>query len=135
WATLGIARTGLQPQRGYDPEPRVAALGYPGNCAYRSPTPTGLRPRAQGCRFGLPWELRVPVSNPNGVTTQSPGLPLWATLGISRTGLQPQRGYDPEPRVAALGYPGNCAYRSPTPTGLRPRAQGCRFGLPWELSV
>src|SRR5262245_6445924 len=33
--------------------------------------------------------------------------------------FQPQRGYVPKPRVAALGYPGNVRAGIPTPTVLR----------------
>ena len=78
-------------------------------CPHRKsayPTPTGLRPVAHGCRTRLPWVRPNDFSNPNGVAPRSPGLPYSATLGKTAT-------------------------TSPTPTGLRPVAQGCRTRLPW----
>src|SRR4029453_330960 len=106
--------------------------------ASSSPTPTGLRPKAQGCGTPLPWDWRrrvhqpqrgcvpkprvavlrypgiggVEFTNPNGVASQSPGLRYSATLGMA-------------------------APSSPTPTGLRPKAQGCGTPLPckWRPPV
>src|SRR6185436_10849744 len=64
----------------YSPRlPYSATLGHGGN---RIPTPTGLRPTAQGCRTRLPW----------------------VTAGI---GFQPQRGSGLQPKVAVLGYLGS----------------------------
>src|SRR6185295_3123389 len=114
-----------QSQRDCVPQPKVAVLGYLGNLAPRlAPTPTGLRPTAQGCRTRLPWEPRTAMSpNPNGIASHSPRLPYSATLGTSDRDLhQSQRDCVPQPKVAVLGYLGNLVPRlAPIPTGLRQR--------------
>src|SRR6185369_6729480 len=120
-------------------QPKVAVLGYPGDASGNDlfPTPTGLRPPAQGCRTRLHWgrERQRFVPNPNGVASSSPRLPYSATLGTRAATIcsQPQRGCVLQPKVAVLVSTGDASGNDlfPTQTGLRPPAQGCRTRLRW----
>src|SRR6266478_9427761 len=102
---------------------RFPDFGVDENCF---PTPTGLCPKAQGWRFGLPW-----VNEPQAFQPQrgcGGCLPMEPRLGFKDNRIFVWCWCMTKFRFPDFRVNDKCF---PTPTGLCPKAQGWRFGLPW----